>query len=720
MNLSLIPIIGSDEDYRQVEPLYLNTEITRWLRDGKPWDSQKIRRYLSYFRDEDPMLTGFIEYRITIEAETGSSINDRTIGIVGFRTDYSPDDKVYMGRPFVSILVDPQYQGRGIGVTALKMAIVEYQKLFPNQPDIYSYIDNNNLASLQLHQSSKLSESGEDKGIKFYLLRTINNHSLMVYSSSPSSLLPYLVGPNPTPKSDLIRHIVGGIMSGQISFPYSKEYLPPLEMMVQHYQSSVPKTSNKFYHVSGYTSDDKLFLPPQYINSNERSEYYSVVSDHYPDYDRYNGITDYFTEEERITAKKIYAKESTAECWGLVPENENADGSADSSQKDSSCVTKIVTYLLDKYPGYGPRDLRDSIFSESRDPGLFKLMWIRGVLLKLFPTIDTNPNTNPNINPNPNINTNPNINPNPKPRILDISAGWGDRLIASILHGCDYLGFDPNLDLAIKYDQIIATLNGDPNRHRVITQPFEEADLSQEGEFDICLSSPPFFDIEIFSQEENQSIVKFPDFNDWMVGFLFKSLKMVWNALKINGYLAIHMGDTKYHKINEPMLLFIEQYLPRSSYRGTIGLGGDQKSAAAQPLWIWQKMGPQDKLIRWTNPKSPNTTTIESRLLSNKYPDLFNTYLQASSMGYLSRRDPQRFREIFIGVASTYQKTLSQLNPSERVTADQLFRSKLLLIPVYLVSGSEGLSEWIIETVRNSVANIDNVRIQSIVTTFRR
>lgn len=684
--LSLQQITGSDKDYHDVKPLYLNDQITQYLRDGKSWDESKIQRYISYFKDEDPMLTGFIEYKIIVD--------NLTVGIVGFRTDFSPDNDIYLGRPFISILVDPTYQGRGIGVISLKLAIVEYLKSFPKQTDIYSYIDNDNQASLRLHQSSKLSEGlSEDKAIKFYPFRTIKNHTLMVYSSSTASLLPYIFASTPTPKYTLINHVVDGIMNKQIHFPYSENYLPPLDVMVHNYQNSIPKTSNNFYRINEriYASDDKLFLPPQYISSNGSIEYYSIISDHYPDYNQYNGITDYFTESDRITAKKIYATDSTSECWN-----------------NKNCVTKIVTYLLDKYPGYGPRDLRDAVFSVSRDPGLFKLMWIRGTLLELFPSLQSPLQSVSDLNV--------------KPRILDISSGWGDRLIAAILHDCDYLGFDPNQELATKYDLIIKTLNGDPNRHRVLIQPFEEADLTQEGEFDICLSSPPFFNVEIFSQEPNQSIIKFPDFNDWMVGFLLKSLKIAWNALKINGYLAIHMGDTKYHKINEPMLLFIEQYLPRSSYHGTIGLGGDGRTA---PLWIWQKMGYHDKLIRWKqnlpsstvrdrDSKNLDKSDIKSRLLSDKYPVIFNTYLQASSMGYLSKSNPVAFKEIYIGMASAYQEILESLSSHERETAEQLFRSKLLLIPVYLVSGKDGLSEWIIDTIKTSLSNIDNADIITI------
>jgi len=73
-----------------------------------------------------------------------------------------------------------------------------------------------------------------------------------------------------------------------------------------------------------------------------------------------------------------------------------------------------------------------------------------------------------------------------KPKvILDMSSGWGDRLIAAIAYSqtvdytVKYFGYDPNTSLTQGYKDIIDTLAGD-NRENfgVKTAPFETADLS--------------------------------------------------------------------------------------------------------------------------------------------------------------------------------------------------------------------------------------------------
>src|SRR5690606_7588780 len=49
---------------------------------------------------------------------------------------------------------------------------------------------------------------------------------------------------------------------------------------------------------------------------------------------------------------------------------------------------------------------------------------------------------------------------------LDISAGWGDRLIASIVRGVRYVGVDPYVELHEGYKEIISTLAPKNMQHR--------------------------------------------------------------------------------------------------------------------------------------------------------------------------------------------------------------------------------------------------------------
>ena len=86
---------------------------------------------------------------------------------------------------------------------------------------------------------------------------------------------------------------------------------------------------------------------------------------------------------------------------------------------------------------------------------------------------------------------------------LDISAGWGDRLISALLspHVQEYCGVDPNPCLHPGYQSIIKHL--DPTHQKkctLIQDGFETAKLP-DTKFDLVFSSPPFFNLEVYSKE---------------------------------------------------------------------------------------------------------------------------------------------------------------------------------------------------------------------------
>ena len=83
--------------------------------------------------------------------------------------------------------------------------------------------------------------------------------------------------------------------------------------------------------------------------------------------------------------------------------------------------------------------------------------------------------------------------------IFDSSAGWGDRLIAAIAHGCNYTGVDPSECLKPLYNNIIDKLyTNNPNKlnksnktYKIINKGIENVKMKKNN-YDLCFSSPPF------------------------------------------------------------------------------------------------------------------------------------------------------------------------------------------------------------------------------------
>jgi hypothetical protein len=131
---------------------------------------------------------------------------------------------------------------------------------------------------------------------------------------------------------------------------------------------------------------------------------------------------------------------------------------------------------------------------------------------------------------------------------LDISAGWGDRLLSALLFPklALYTGVDPNPCLHPYYAEMIKTFNTNGKKQcNLIQDGFETAKLPENITYDLAFSSPPFFDLEIYSQSAANSLVKYKGEAGWFNGFLMPSIHKAIKYLKKGGYLVLYMGESK-------------------------------------------------------------------------------------------------------------------------------------------------------------------------------
>lgn len=179
--------------------------------------------------------------------------------------------------------------------------------------------------------------------------------------------------------------------------------------------------------------------------------------------------------------------------------------------------------------------------------------------------------------------------------ILDISSGWGDRLVAAIATRTTYLGCDPNSCLHPGYKQMIKQLgdneklpNGDP-KYKVLHDKFQDCKIPAGRMFDMVFTSPPYFDVEVYSHEDTQSIKEFTSVDAWFNGFLKPSLDKAWSHLNINGLLVLHINNTP----GKPdyvvrMRDYVNTYAD-AEYLGIIGKVTSGEGSKARPIWIWKK-----------------------------------------------------------------------------------------------------------------------------------
>jgi 16S rRNA G966 N2-methylase RsmD len=191
--------------------------------------------------------------------------------------------------------------------------------------------------------------------------------------------------------------------------------------------------------------------------------------------------------------------------------------------------------------------------------------------------------------------------------VLDFSAGWGDRLVGFLASGAEsYIGIDPNTRVHTPY-QGIADFYAPHKKTRFICSPAEEVDYSTL-EYDFVFTSPPYFDLEIYSSEATQSCHRYSNLEAWKTHFLYKVLRSVSEFLVEGGRIAINISDYNNGSGKTLICSDLLSYMGGSlglTYEGCIGYPlvarqGVEAKNVGEPIFIWSKGRAQEP--NWASP----------------------------------------------------------------------------------------------------------------------
>jgi len=142
-------------------------------------------------------------------------------------------------------------------------------------------------------------------------------------------------------------------------------------------------------------------------------------------------------------------------------------------------------------------------------------------------------------------------------KILDPCCGYGGRLLASWVMGVDYFGVDANSTLIGELQRFSQFLNDLDKRceialmHGAIEDSETRVWVESQGPFDFAFTSPPYYRIERYSEDEEQSDLRYVEWDDFVDGFLDPLLGVVWNNLTQRGKLCLNIpkniGDINFY-----------------------------------------------------------------------------------------------------------------------------------------------------------------------------
>lgn len=131
--------------------------------------------------------------------------------------------------------------------------------------------------------------------------------------------------------------------------------------------------------------------------------------------------------------------------------------------------------------------------------------------------------------------------------IWDYCCGYGGRLLGALSSKKDfvYIGTEPNTETyenLIRFGNTIQLVTQREKSFKIVKQGSEVVKFN-EGIFDFAFSSPPYFNLEHYSDEPTQCYNKFPDIYSWIDGYVKATIHNIFIYLKSDRYYAVNIAD---------------------------------------------------------------------------------------------------------------------------------------------------------------------------------
>jgi hypothetical protein len=144
----------------------------------------------------------------------------------------------------------------------------------------------------------------------------------------------------------------------------------------------------------------------------------------------------------------------------------------------------------------------------------------------------------------------------------DMSCGWGVRLLGALNNDINYFGNDPNELLVEQLNKLVADYSS-------IVPLISNVDIRTTGSeifipewenlMGVSFSSPPYYNLEKYEDNKNQSIQKFSSYAEWLKGYYEKTMSNTYKYLIDGGHMLINIKDFDVYDLEQQTLLLAEK-----------------------------------------------------------------------------------------------------------------------------------------------------------------
>ena len=173
--------------------------------------------------------------------------------------------------------------------------------------------------------------------------------------------------------------------------------------------------------------------------------------------------------------------------------------------------------------------------------------------------------------------------------VYDFCCGFGGRLLGclSSKKNFRYVGTDPCVETMYHLHELgdyIEMVTGRDDSYELHCCGSEDFRGPAES-VDFAFSSPPYFDLEVYSTDETQCFNKFPELDQWLEGYVRATIKNIKYMLKRGCVYAVNIADFTVGGGNT--VAYVDEWIRISTEEGmplydTVYLGVTARAGSAQ------------------------------------------------------------------------------------------------------------------------------------------
>lgn len=154
--------------------------------------------------------------------------------------------------------------------------------------------------------------------------------------------------------------------------------------------------------------------------------------------------------------------------------------------------------------------------------------------------------------------------------IYDFACGFGGRMLGALSskNNYTYYGVEPcseTYEGLLKLGDEIEKVTNRKHSFEIVKAGSEENITDRENFVDFAFSSPPYFTLEKYSDEDTQCYIKYPTIESWFIGYVIPTIENIYKYLKDGAYYGVNIAD---FKVGNREIKFVDEWIKVSKIIG--------------------------------------------------------------------------------------------------------------------------------------------------------